>query len=196
LKKIYPSLSCPLQGRHQYDNTGAALAAIEALAEKGYKISDEAVAEGMRRVQWGGRLEILQKNPLVLLDGAHNPAGMAALCRALRNDYRYRRLIVIFGVLSDKDTARMLRPLCRLAHRIILTEPDVSRALSSDILFSIAKRYHHHVAMAANPREALSTALESAGSSDLICITGSLYLVGEIKKAFPFQGDYDKREQR
>jgi dihydrofolate synthase / folylpolyglutamate synthase len=196
LKKIYPRLICPLQGRHQYDNTGAALAAIEALAEKGFKITDETVLEGMRRVRWEGRLEILQKNPLVLLDGAHNPAGIAALCRTLQNDYRNRRLIVIFGVLSDKDTARMLKPLCRLAHRIILTEPDVSRALSSDILFSVAKRYHHHVAMAANPSEALGAALDSAGASDLICITGSLYLVGEIKKAFPFQGDYDKRKQR
>jgi len=196
LKKTYPSLTCPLQGRHQYDNAGAALAVIEALVEQGYKISGQAVAEGMRRVQWGGRLEIVQENPLVLLDGAHNPAGIAALCRALGDDRRHRRLIIIFGALSDKDTARMLKPLCRLAHRIILTEPDVSRALSSDILFSIATRYHHHVSVAADPREALRMALESAGPSDRICITGSLYLVGEIKKAFPFHRDYDKRGQR
>ena len=196
LNREYPRLACPLLGRHQYGNAGVALAAIEALADQGYKISDEDMGEGLKETRWEGRMEVISHEPTVLLDGAHNPAGVAALCRTLRSDFHYRRLIVVFGVLNDKDAARMLPPLCRLAHRIFLTEPNIGRALSSQDLLALARRYHRRVAMIESPREALEAALESAGISDLICITGSLYLVGEIKKAFLFMGDCGKRIQR
>jgi dihydrofolate synthase/folylpolyglutamate synthase len=196
LNRAYPRLVCPLYGRHQYANAGVALAAIEALAGQGYKISDEAIEEGLKETRWEGRLEVLGHEPTVLLDGAHNPAGITTLCRTLQSDFHYRRLIVVFGVLSDKNTARMLPPLCRLAHRLILTEPYIGRALPSRDMLALAKRYHRRVAVVESPREALEAALESAEISDLICITGSLYLVGEIKKAFPFTNDYGKRVQR
>lgn len=188
LLKEYENLVCPLTGRHQYDNAGTALAAIEALTEEGFSISDTAISEGLKRTRWEGRLEMLRQEPAILLDGAHNPAGIAVLCRALQNDFHYRRLIVIFGALSDKDAARMLPPLCRLAHRMIITEPAIGRALPSGVLTTIARRYHRRIATISDPRRALEAALASASTSDLICITGSLYLVGEIKKAFPFTG--------
>jgi dihydrofolate synthase/folylpolyglutamate synthase len=186
LRKEYESLVCPLMGRHQYDNAGTALAAIEALRDKGFRVSDAAVSEGLKRTRWEGRLEMLRQEPAVLVDGAHNPAGIAVLCRSLQYDFHYRRLIVIFGALSDKDATRMLQPLCRLAHRMIITEPAVGRALPSGVLTIAAKQYHRRVETIADPRQALEAALASASTSDLICITGSLYLVGEIKKAFPF----------
>ncbi len=196
LNRTYPRLVCPLRGNHQYANAGVALAAIEALTDQGYKISDRDIEEGLKETRWEGRLEVLSREPTVLLDGAHNPAGIAALCRTLRSDFHYRRLIVVFGVLSDKNAARMLPPLSRIAHRLFLTEPDIGRALPSEDLLSLAKRYHRRVVTIKSPREALDEALKSAGIDDLICITGSLYLVGEIKKAFPLTGDYGKRVQR
>jgi dihydrofolate synthase/folylpolyglutamate synthase len=183
--KNYQQLACSLPGGHQIENTALALAAIEIMAKNGFPVDDQALYRGLHKTSWEGRLEILQSAPQLLLDGGHNQAGISALCRALQEHFSYKRLILIFGVLGDKNYPGMLKRIAPLADWIILTRPATERAVSPGDLASITKRYNDSVEVVAPPGQALQRALTLADKDDLICVTGSLYLVGEIKKAFP-----------
>jgi dihydrofolate synthase/folylpolyglutamate synthase len=180
----YDRLVCPLVGRHQLTNAALALGTVELLGDKGFKVDERAVVEGLRKTHWEGRLELLQHNPMLLVDGAHNPAGAATLRRALKNDFSYRRLWLIFGVLGDKDYRAMVKRLFPLADKVILTRPDNDRALPLDVLLPTARAFHRNVEVFENPGDALQQALSKAGENDLVCVAGSLYLVGEIKKMY------------
>lgn len=183
VEKSYERLSCPLAGKHQISNAAMALAAVEMIDNSGFRIPKTSVSEGLRQTRWEGRLEILRRSPRLLVDGAHNPAGVSALRRALQNDFPHRRLILIFGVLGDKDYRAMAGRLFPLADRVILTRPNSERALSPDDLRSMAGKFRKDIEVFENPGDALQHSLSLAGKDDLICATGSLYLVGEIKKA-------------
>jgi dihydrofolate synthase/folylpolyglutamate synthase len=142
------------------------------------------MCQGLRKTQWDGRLEILQERPMVLVDGAHNPAGISSLCVALKEEFHYRHLTVIFGVLDDKDHRTMLRNLLPLADNLILTRPESERALPPSVILQVARQYHRGAIMTERPEEALQMALAAAGPDDLICVTGSLYLIGAVKRFF------------
>jgi dihydrofolate synthase/folylpolyglutamate synthase len=183
ISKTYQNLSIPLVGRHQVDNAALALAALELLEDNGYSIAEETIVQGLREVRWEGRLEILNDNPGLIVDGAHNPAAISALYRTLKDDFTYDRLILIFGVLKDKNYRAMLQKLAPLAHSIIVTRPKEERALQTDTLRSVAHHYNENVEVIDDSRQALLHAVRRAHAHDLICVTGSLYLVGEIKQA-------------
>ncbi|MCX5832884.1 MAG: bifunctional folylpolyglutamate synthase/dihydrofolate synthase [Deltaproteobacteria bacterium] len=185
IKKNYPRLACSLRGRHQVENTALALAAIELLADRGgLPVSDAAVYRGMQNTRWEGRLEVLQSDPQIIVDGGHNPAGIAVLGRALREDFSYRRLILIFGVLRDKNFQLMLKKIAPLADVVIITRPDTARAVPPGELTAAARLYCDHVEIVADTRQALYRAMAVAAREDLICVAGSLYLIGEIKQAY------------
>ena len=185
LKKNYRRVACSLKGRHQVENTALALAATELLAVRGnLPVNDDAVYRGVKNTRWEGRLEILQSNPQIILDGGHNPAGIAVLGRALQKDFSYRRLILIFGVLRDKNFLLMLKKLAPLADTVILTRPETERAVSPSELSEPAQRYCRHVEIVAGTHQALQRALAVAAGEDLICVAGSLYLIGELKQAY------------
>jgi len=178
----HEGLLCPLAGKHQISNAALALGAVELIEDAGFRVEEAAVSAGLKQVRWEGRLEILQRSPMLLVDGAHNPAGVATLRRALQNDFSHRRLILLFGVLGDKDYRAMARRLFPLADRVILTRPNSERALSPEELRLAAGRFHGDIEVVENPGDALRYALSLAGKKDLVCVAGSLYLVGEIKK--------------
>jgi dihydrofolate synthase/folylpolyglutamate synthase len=188
-------LSIALAGSHQCDNAALALAAIECIENSGFKISDSAIRAGLRNTHWDARMEILQRNPLFLLDGAHNPAGITALCRALKNDFSYRRLILIFGAFADKDYPKMLKKIAPLAYKIILAPLQSERAASVDDLSKIIKTMKKTPVIAENFREAINIARHLASEKDLICAAGSLYLAGVIKQAFPDTVSCDKKRK-
>ncbi len=187
----YRRLVCPLAGRHQYFNAALALGAAELIGDAGFRVEDGLVVEGLGRTRWEGRLEVLQRAPMLLVDGAHNPAGAATLRRALQEGFPRRRMILIFGVLDDKDYPAMIRRLFPLADWVILTRPHSVRALPLDTLLPVARRFHGDVELCANPGDALRSALIRAGKEDLVCVAGSLYLVGEIKKIHQAGGRSD-----
>jgi len=178
----YARLHCGLVGVHQQTNAALAVASVEAMAVKGFTVNEEAVREGLGNVRWEGRLEVLQKSPVLLVDGAHNPAGIGSLCSALGNDFSFRRLIVIFGVLRDKRYAEMIRRLSAFKPLMILTQPPSERSMPPKELLPVARAFLQRVEMIESPADALKYALSLAGKDDLICVAGSLYLVGEIKK--------------
>ena len=181
--KSYRRLHCPLAGKHQIANAALALAAVEMIENAGFRVDETSISEGLRRTHWEGRLEILRRLPRLVVDGAHNPAGASVLRQALQNDFPHRQLILIFGVLEDKDYRGMARRLFPLADRVILTRPNSERALSPVELRSLTERHQKKMEVIDDPSEALRHSLSFAGKEDLICATGSLYLVGKIKEA-------------
>jgi dihydrofolate synthase/folylpolyglutamate synthase len=193
----YERLVCPLVGKHQLSNAALALGTVELIGDVGFRVDECAVVQGLRKTRWEGRLELLQRNPMILVDGAHNPAGAATLCRALKNDFSYRRLWLIFGVLGDKDYRAMAKRLLPLADEVILTRPDSDRALPLDVLLPTARVFHKNVEVIENPGDALQQVLSRVGEKDLVCVAGSLYLVGEIKKIHQAAGRQDAiKEER
>lgn len=178
----YSWLEVPLAGRHQMENAALAVGVSEILHARGFSIAREAVIEGLGRARWEGRLETIRESPTLLLDGAHNPAGIAVLRRALERDFSYRRLILVFGALRDKDYGAMLRKIRPAAHRIILTRPGGERAMPPHEMRERVLKGEDSVTVVDDPEEALREAFCFAGKRDLICVAGSLYLVGEIKK--------------
>jgi len=184
LRKIGP-LTVPLSGRHQAQNLALALAAVEVLEEKGYRIGAAAIARGLAKTRWPARLETLLSCPLFLLDGAHNPAGIATLCRTLRKDFSGRRLILIFSALADKNYRGMLDRIGPLAGFIFLPPLATGRAVAPGTLAAYAQTRGYPASVTAGVAEAVERALARAGARDVICACGSLYLAGEIKHLFP-----------
>jgi len=178
-------LRCPLRGRHQYANAALALEVMEQLSSFGYPSPSSLLREGLEKTRWEGRLEVLQQHPTVLLDGAHNPAGMSALCRVLQRDFPYRRLLLVLGIMADKDLSGIIGKIASIADVVILTRPGSKRAAEPMQLLRYVRegRRNTVVALERNPVRAVKLALSSAQKNDLICIAGSLYLVGDIKRA-------------
>jgi dihydrofolate synthase/folylpolyglutamate synthase len=179
----FDHLHSPLAGRHQIINAATALGALEALERQGHvRLEAAYVGEGLRQTRWSGRLEWLRRQPPVLLDGAHNYAGMTALSRALVEEYGYRRLIVVLGVMADKDLRGMLLKLAPLADHLILTRPRYERAAEPESILEMAGDFSGRIELIRPVEAAIERAVALATSEDLVLVTGSLYFIGEVKE--------------
>jgi dihydrofolate synthase/folylpolyglutamate synthase len=173
----YAALRIPLAGRHQAENAVTAVAAAEVLEGLGFHLGEAAIRWGLSQARWPGRLQIVSDRPRIILDGAHNPAGAQALA-AFLEEHRsaLNRLIMVFGVLRDKDWQAMLASLGPLADRTILTHPPADRGADPHDLL-MADRYCAKVEITADPGEGLALARTAAEPEDTILVTGSLYTV-------------------
>jgi dihydrofolate synthase/folylpolyglutamate synthase len=175
-----PDYSGPisLRGPHQRGNAAFAHAALRALAIAGVAVPDEAIARGIATARWPGRLEEVAG---VLLDGAHNPDGAAALAAALQSMHLGRPVELVFGVLSDKDHARMLEalvPAARVLHVVTPASPRARPAAEvAEAARALGANAHAHASVAA----AIDCARRAAAPEGLPCVAGSLYLVGEAR---------------
>ena len=170
-----------LAGRFQLQNALNALAAARVLAGRGYKIGDEAIARGIAEAEWPGRLERLQSRPDVYLDGAHNPAAARELVAFWEENFAGRRIWLVYGALRDKAVDEIAGLLFPRAAEVILTEPRTSRAISARQLEEIAAHYAPAVRVMADAEQAVEQALGQATPDDGVFVTGSLYLVGQIR---------------
>ena len=186
-------LHCPLAGAHQIKNAALALAATEVVIAKGMNVDERTVLTGLASATWEGRLEVLQNLPTVLVDGAHNPAGIRVLCDTLSSRDAQKRRILVFGVLGDKDYQHMLKKLLPLFGTVIFTKPKTERAVEPAKLLRIAQQYGHIAEVVEDNREALQRAFFLAERDDLICVSGSLYLVGEVKKLYAGNLQFSER---
>lgn len=180
----YAHLSCPLQGRFQLDNLACALALVELARERGLAVPEDAVRSGLQHVAWEGRLEIVGESPTVMVDGAHNPAAAAVLAEYLADRRRGRRdskITLIVGMMRDKHPREFVAPLLSQVDTLILTQADLPRASTGSELRTLLQDCAPSAQVAATPADALAAAKRFAAPSDLICVTGSLMLVGEIK---------------
>ncbi|HSB45047.1 MAG TPA: folylpolyglutamate synthase/dihydrofolate synthase family protein [Nitrospira sp.] len=180
-------LHCTLQGLHQIDNAACALALLESAASGGVAITEKAVREGLSNVRWEGRIEIVDREPMVVLDGAHNPAAAAALAEYLcasRLSRPGRRIILVLGMMRDKDHRGFVEPLNDLVDEVVLTQADLPRSATAQELRAKIGDCWPHAFVKEVLSDALAQARGLAGADDLICITGSLMLIGDVKALF------------
>jgi dihydrofolate synthase/folylpolyglutamate synthase len=154
---------------------------MEVLEELGYTVSTQAMMEGLRAVEWPGRLESVSSSPRVIMDGAHNPAGAVVLRESLEQEFRFRHLILLLGILKEKDIQGILHTLAPLADHIILSQPRVERAASATSLRKALGQNGTKAEIVEDLHEAITRGISLTGEEDLLCITGSLYTVGEAK---------------
>lgn len=173
-----------LQGRFQLQNALNALAAARVLQDRGYRISDENIVGGIAAAEWPGRLELLQTRPDVYLDGAHNPGAARELAAFLEEHFADRKVHLIYGAMRDKAVDEVTGLLFPHVHEVIFTQPGTPRAVSAAQLAEMAGDHAPQFSIIPNAEEALETALAKAQPEDAIFITGSLYLVGELRHAW------------
>lgn len=186
VRRVYEDLSCGLAGRHQWDNAACALALLEAAGRAGIDTDEVAVRDGLRTVSWEGRLESIDEYPTVVLDGAHNPAAAHALAGYLKDfcfSHPTSRIILVWGMMRDKDRQGFIAPLLPFVSEIVLTQATLARSATVQELRATLHEWHGPVLEAALPMDAMTTARGRAMPHDLICIAGSLMLLGDIKAA-------------
>ena len=181
MRRRWSQVKIGLIGDHQVANAALALGALEILLGKGLHLTDEAIYAGLASTQWPGRLEVLSRNPFILLDGAHNPSAVRTLKKFLENSNAFQRLTMVVGILEDKTWKPMLRDLADVADRMILTRPEYDRAANPHKLASFVRPLKQDLVVIPRLSDAISLALEEASASNAICITGSLYTVGDAK---------------
>ena len=167
-----------LAGRYQFGNAAVALAAAEVLDAGGVRITDSALVDGIAAASWPGRMELVPGMPPLLLDGAHNPAGAAALAEALQ-EYSWSRLLLVTGVCSDKDIDQIYAPLLPLVDAVFTVTPAVERALSDEQLAHFFNRQGRASEPCGSVAAGISKARTQASEGDLILVCGSLFVVGE-----------------
>lgn len=178
------NITIPLLGQYQLDNAATAVAALEVLIEKNNSIACENIIEGMRKVSWEGRLQVLNRHPLVVVDGAHNPDSVKKLKQALRQYFEYNKAVLIIGLSSDKNLQGIVTELASSFEKIIVTRSIHPRAMSPASIATEFRRAGVEVEQTDDISVALPLALESVGEEDLICVTGSLFVVaGAMEQA-------------
>ena len=184
LQQHISGLTLNLRGRHQYGNAAVALAVVELLGRDGFPVPEAAIREGLATARWPGRLEVVPQDPRVMLDGAHNPAAALTLAQNLKKARNHGRLILVMGVMADKDVDTILARLLPLAQMVIFTQPQYFRAATPRDLARRAQPYGLEILQTPRVAAAVQQAQSLAGPEDQIVVTGSLYTVGEAKEYF------------
>ncbi|WP_411676294.1 bifunctional folylpolyglutamate synthase/dihydrofolate synthase [Caproicibacter sp.] len=174
-------LRIPFLGEHQVKNTATALTVLEALRESGFSIPDESVVNGCSEAVFPARFEVLSRSPLIILDGAHNPDGTAALAGAIRRYLSGRQLVAVMGMLQDKDVDAALKNLTGLFTRVITVEPSSPRAMNAGMLAQRWLRLGADSEPAAGFDDALRKADKYLKPDGALLICGSLYLAGDLR---------------
>jgi len=181
----FEHLAVPLIGEHQAINCGLALSIIDKLKGRGFAITDTKAMEGLAKVTIPGRMEQINSIPRVIVDGAHNAASVDAFLRSVGQHMQYDSMVLIFGCCSDKDVPGMLEKITFGADKVIFTKVDnVRTADPAELAGRYTEMYGKMAQTAVDLEEALAIAGRAVTKEDMICITGSFYLVGQAKKHF------------
>ena len=177
-------LTIPLLGQPQLQNAAVAVATLEVLVEKGFHISQDSIIKGLAQVSWPGRFQVLSRHPLLVVDGAHNPDSARKLKQSLEQYFDFDRAILIIGLSFDKDVAGIISELVPLFDEVIVTRSTHPRAMATASVLDEFSRHGVKVQATDDISIALPLALALAGEKDLICVTGSLFVVaGAIEQA-------------
>ncbi|HXM94684.1 MAG TPA: folylpolyglutamate synthase/dihydrofolate synthase family protein [Candidatus Dormibacteraeota bacterium] len=170
-----------LAGKFQVQNALTAIAAARLLAEQGYAINKSAIQNGLAETRWPGRLEQLQSHPDVYLDGAHNPSAAKELAGFIEENLPDRKIWLIYGALRDKAVDEIAGMLFPHAAEVVFTEPSTSRSISATQLAKMAAHHAKRFSIVPSAEQALDQVLSDAATDDVIFVTGSLYLVGQLR---------------
>ena len=173
-----------LRGRHQVENSLAVVAAARELNGMGFAVSEENIQQGLASAKWPGRLELLSEKPSLYLDGAHNTSGARALARFWEENFSSRRLILVYGAMRDKAVPEIAEILFPRASAVILTRPRQFRAAAPETIRELTGHLNSNLICETDPEDALEVALAMASPEDAIFVTGSLFLVGDIKRCW------------
>ena len=174
-------LAPQLAGRFQLQNAISAVAAARVLSTRGYRIPESAVEQGIAAASWPGRLEKLQSRPDIYADGAHNPGAARELAAFWEETFAGRKIFLLYGALRDKAVDEIAGVLFPRAAEVVFTEPRTSRAISASQLSEIAAHHAAHSSVIADAEQALDYLLSKAAPQDAVFVTGSLYLVGQLR---------------
>jgi dihydrofolate synthase/folylpolyglutamate synthase len=174
----------PLLGDFQLENAATAVAALEILASHGFAISTANIAQGLAQVKWPGRFQILRQHPTVVIDGAHNVASMKRLVDNIKSYFAHKRIFLVFGTSCDKDIPGIINELVSLSPRVIVTQASHSRAAPLPILVAEFAKRAIEPETKKTVKEAISRVLSLASDTDVICVTGSLFVVAEALDYF------------
>lgn len=196
-RRDFSKLHSSLLGDHQKQNAAIAIAAIqcaeEALQET---FTEEIIRNGIRSTRLAGRIEKISNSPIIILDVAHNPSAMKALCETLQLEYPNQRMLALVGMTSDKELERSLSELLKLASDVIYTQPSDPTSAKSEDLVALSNRISPDTPCESEPKLdlALEKALQKTGPENLLCITGSFYLAGAMLKLLKERPDVDLLE--
>ncbi len=169
----------PLLGSYQLQNVATAYAVLDLLRKAEHDVPAEAIRRGFAGAKWPARLEVVRKNPTVIIDSSHNPDGMRNLKDALLETTKNDHITFVVGVMSDKDASPMLEAIAPVAGRIICTKPDYWRAMDPEDIGREARRYVDDVEVVPSVPEAIERAVALSDDDDVVCITGSIFMAGD-----------------
>lgn len=194
-------LTITLNGAHQRANAAVAVMTLEVLRQyNALVVEDDVLAEGLRAAAWPGRLEMVSKQPRILIDGAHNPEGAESLADALANTYKYDRLHLMMGMLENKNHQDVLKHILPIVDTLIMTEPDFrmkkeARALA-DLVLEMQQqqpdKYRFELIVEQNWQTALQKLQQLTGETDLGVVTGTLYLIADVRSRILYNSDSEK----
>jgi len=183
--KEYEDLRIGLLGTYQLYNACVVIETIEALRRQGWEISDSAMQFGLEESEWTGRFEKIHEQPLIFVDGSHNPHGIKATADSLRTYFPQGGITFLVGVLADKDAIHMMEELPEMASSFVTITPPSMRAMGSeDLAVLLGSMTDKPIQAAASVEEGCAMALQAAGENGVICAIGSLYMVGDVTAAF------------
>lgn len=179
----YKEIQLPLLGDHQLKNSAVVLTLMGVLQEKGWKITEQHIRDGITTVSWPGRFELIGREPLFIVDGGHNPQCIEALVKNVRDYLNGRKLTILTGVLADKDYNQMYADMAQYAAEFVTLTPGNPRALSAEGLKAYLERFGKPVTACADVTEAVRMAKEKAGRDGVVLCYGSLYMLGDVVTA-------------
>lgn len=183
--KEWQNVSIPLVGRYQMNNAAVVLETVGLLREKGWNISDEQVREGLRVTRWPARFEILQRDPVFIVDGGHNPHGIRATADSLQRLFPGRKFTFVTGVMADKDVEEILGLIVPLAERFFTVKPGNPRAMDAEVLAERIRALGVTATACESVADGVKRAIEAEGTDGVACALGSLYMSGEVRECFP-----------
>lgn len=191
-------LTITLNGAHQRTNAAVAVMTLEVLRQYyALIVEDDALAEGLRAAAWPGRLEIVSQSPRILIDGAHNPEGAASLVETLRSTYRYDRLHVMMAMVENKNHRDVLKHILPIVDTLIVTEPDFRNKFDAELLADLVREekseeHSFELIVEKDWREGLRKLQQMTGETDLGVVTGTLYLIGDVRSRILYNSDSEK----
>lgn len=171
-----------LLGKHQILNCAVVIYAVEELIKQGVSIEQEHIYKALKKVRWPGRLEVMKESPLVVIDGAHNIDGIKKLSESVDMYFKYNKLILILGILADKQVSDMIREITPKAERVIAVTPHSDRGELAEELSKEIAKVNSKVQVIEDYSEAYKTALSYCSEGDMLLISGSLYMIGDMRK--------------
>ena len=171
----------PLLGEHQILNLAVALKALEVIKDKAPKLNRESIVKSLATVRWNGRLEIMSNSPYVVIDGAHNIQGITQLDKNIKKYFEYKDMYLILGILADKDVEDMVKVITPKAKKVFTVTPNSMRAETAEELMNEVKKYNESCEAYNDYKNAFEDALKLCKKDELLLISGSLYMIGEMR---------------